>query len=279
METTANPLVQQVSVKRVGPSDTVRLSDAVAVEEPLGIRLQYWFKGVQRTESLALTMRTPGHDRELAAGFLFSEGIIRNFSDLVAMHALGGKYSNEVLVEVAPDVDVELWRLSRSTFVNSSCGICGKRSSEDLEQRLPAISADPLEILPAAVHRLPAQLTEWQRGFAQTGGLHAAALADDAGTIQAVYEDIGRHNALDKLIGASYLAGKLPFARQIVFLSSRSSFELVAKAAVAGASVLATVGSPSTLAVDAARRCGLTLLGFVRGTRFNIYSAEWRIHS
>lgn len=281
MNTNPGPLVEQVSVKRVNGQDSNRVVDVVAIEEPLAIRLQYWFKGVQRTESLALTMRTPGHDRELAAGFLYSEGVIRSPREIVQIRQLGEDVdvSNELLVEVSSQVDVDMWRMSRSTFVSSSCGVCGKRALDALQDHVPSSPPDRFLVSAASIHQLPRTLTAHQEGFAQTGGLHAAALVDAEGEVSAVFEDIGRHNALDKLIGSQLLADQLPLARKILFLSSRSSFELVGKAVTAGAPVLATIGSPSSLAIETARRYGLTLIGFVRNDRFNVYSGEWRLNS
>ncbi len=274
-------LVQQVIVKRIAMYRSERLIDTVAVEEPLEIRLQYWFKGAQLTEGLALTMRTPGHDRELVTGFLYCEGVIQNREEIREIRSLGGESSNELLVELSSEVDVEMWRISRASFVNSSCGVCGKRSIDSFQLRSRIAAGDGFSIGAALVNELPNKLSQAQKGFAQTGGLHAAALIDGRGEIVegAVFEDIGRHNALDKLIGSRVLQAESPLSKRILFLSSRSSFELVQKAAIAGAPVLATVGSPSSLAVESARKYGLTLLGFVRNERFNVYSGEWRIKS
>lgn len=272
-------LVRQVSMKRIAAHRSERLIDAVAVEEPLEIRLQYWFKGAQLTESLALTMRTPGHDRELVTGFLYCEGVIENREEIRDIRSLGGEGSNELLVELSDKVDVEMWRMSRATFVNSSCGVCGKRNTETLQPQSRITAGDAFSIDAALVNELPNKLSRAQRGFAQTGGLHAAALVDRGGEIveDAVFEDIGRHNAVDKLIGSRVLQRETPLAERILFLSSRSSFELVQKAAIAGSPMLAAVGSPSSLAIESARKYGLTLLGFVRNNRFNVYSGEWRI--
>ncbi len=279
MDTAVSALVRQVGVKRIAGGEETRTTDSVAVEEPLEIRVQHWFKGVQRAENLALMMRTPGHDYELAAGFLLSEAIVQNPRDIVQIRTLGGDGSNELLVELSTEVDMEAWRTSRSTFVSSSCGICGKRSAQALQEALPSLSAqNGFQIDAARINRLPALLAAHQKAFAATGGLHAAALVQSDGSISQVFEDIGRHNALDKLIGSQFLSGHTPLAGRILFLSSRSSFELVQKAAAAGAPVLATVGSPSSLAIESARACGLTLLGFVRQDRFNIYSGDWRIN-
>jgi FdhD protein len=273
--------VRAVTIRRIEKSRSERFTDTVAVEEPLEIRLCYWVKDVQVAENLAVTMRTPGNDRELALGFLYSEGIISSPSDVSDVRWVGTEPSNEILVELSREADVEIWRASRASFINSSCGICGKR---DLDA-LPTISridcADNLKIDAALINELPSTLSKAQEAFSLTGGLHAAALVDtaDYSRTEAVFEDIGRHNALDKLIGSRFRLDELPIGRRLLFLSSRSSFELVQKAAAAGAPVLATIGGPSSLAIDSARRCGLTLIGFVRDGRFNVYSGEWRINS
>jgi FdhD protein len=227
----------------------------------------------------AVTMRTPGNDRELAAGLLLSEGVVRNREELTEIRPLGGEPSNEILAELAQGVDFEGWRVARNGIMSSSCGICGKRSREFLAQQLPDRSRDDLTISGKFIERLPMLLRDRQEGFAQTGGLHAAALIDPETGVVAVFEDIGRHNALDKLIGWSLLNGYVPLSGRILFLSSRSSFELVQKAAMAGAPVLATVSGPSSLAIETAREHGITLIGFVRDGRFNVYSGEQRIHS
>ncbi len=278
MKAISSSLAQQVPVKRVEGLEARRVMDQVAVEEPLEIRLGYWVKDSHRSESLALTMRTPGHDRELALGFLYSEGVIRSAEEVREVRSIGGELSNELLIEVAHEVDVEMWRMSRATFVSSSCGVCGKRSIEALAERAQ-VQEDGFTVLPELIQRLPDLLNSGQAGFAQTGGLHAAALIGSEGELEAVFEDIGRHNALDKLIGWALDNGHVPLAGHVLFLSSRSSFELVQKAGMAGAPILATVGGPSSLAIATAREIGVTLIGFVRGERFNIYAGEWRIHS
>jgi FdhD protein len=271
-------LVRRFDVKRFTRGHEERIIDTVAAEEPLSIRIQYWLKESQRIENLAVTMRTPGHDRELAAGVLLSEGIIRQPDDLVEIRPLGTEPYNELLASLAPRVDVETWRLSRNSFVNASCGVCGKRSIEAIAPRLPEAAAGEIRVSAEAIQSLPDRLSAWQSGFAQTGGLHAAALANAAGEIEIVFEDIGRHNALDKLLGWALLNDRIPLIQRIVFLSSRSSFELVQKTAMAGGLVLATVGGPSSLAIQAAREYGITLLGFVRDGRVNVYSGDGRLN-
>lgn len=272
-------LIRHFDVKRVTRDQEDRIIDAVAAEEPLSIRIEYWLKASQRTDSLAVTMRTPGHDIELAAGLLLSEGIVRDRDDITEIRTLGTAPLNELVVSLAASVDVETWRLSRNSFVSASCGVCGKRSTEALTPMLPDQQADEFRVSPNMINRLANSLRAWQSGFAETGGLHAAALANAAGEIERVYEDIGRHNALDKLLGWALLNRRTPLRNAMLFLSSRSSFELVQKAAMAGAPVLATVGGPSSLAIEAARECGITLLGFIRDGRVNVYSGDWRLNS
>jgi FdhD protein len=265
------------SVRRIDGGNSERVMDQVAEEEPLAILLTYWQKDARITASLAVTMRTPGNDKELAVGLLLSEGVIRGRADLTDVRVLGNGPSNEVLVELARGVDFEAWRLARNGFVSSSCGVCGKRSRESVRQDMPPVEADRFCISAAMIHDLPAGLRARQRGFAETGGLHAAALVTASGEIEAVFEDIGRHNALDKLIGWAALNGLMPLRDRVLFLTSRGSFELVQKAAMAGASMLATVGGPSSLAIETARELQMTLVGFVRDGRFNVYAGEWRI--
>ncbi len=268
---------RQYSIHRAVGASSVRLTDFVAVEEPMEIRILHWFKSVPKAESLAVTMRTPGNDHELVAGYLFTESIISESQDLLGIQALGESAApNEYLAELARHVDVEQWRIGRATFVNSSCGLCGKRGLEALPE-LPLLDAGQFEISGQLISQLPGLLAERQRGFLETGGLHAAARFDAAGQLQGLYEDVGRHNALDKLIGDTFLKGQLPWTDQVVFMSSRGSFELVLKCITAGVRVLATVGAPSSLAIDAARARQMTLIGFVRDDRFNVYSGEWRV--
>ncbi len=281
MKAQSGSSVRAVAVTRVEDDHSEHVTDTVAVEEPLGIRMRYWIKDAQVTENLAITMRTPGHDSELALGFLYSEGIITGRSDISDVRMVGAGPSNEILIELSREADVEIWRAARATFVNSSCGICGTRNVDALQALSRIKRADNFSVGAGLINQLPDLLGKAQEAFSLTGGLHAAALVDaaDASRAQAIFEDVGRHNALDKLIGSRLLLGELPIARGLLILSSRSSFELVQKAAAAGAAVLATIGGPSSSAIDAARRCGLTLIGFVRNGRFNIYSGEWRINS
>ena len=267
--------VAETSVETiVGPASSGPHGELLAVEEPLEIRLG--FRGA--TRSLAITMRTPGYDFELAAGFLFSESIVRSRADIASLKNAGKPGANVVRVDLAPSVDFDPERLTRHFYVTSSCGVCGKASLDALaNQGCEAIPRGPLTIEAATIHGLPDALRREQAVFDQTGGLHAACLFDANGSLVALREDVGRHNALDKLIGSQLLAERTPLTDSVLLVSGRASFELVQKALVAGIPVLAAVGAPSSLAVDLAREFDMTLAGFVRGGRFNIYSGEWRI--
>jgi FdhD protein len=247
--------------------------DQLAIEEPVEIRIVSGSAANRQRRSVAVTMRTPGHDEELAVGFLASETIIREPADILAL----GTGRGHVTVELRPDVAVDLARLTRHFYTSSSCGVCGKSSLEAVE----TVCAGPRPglpiVTPELIHSLNRLLRQEQPTFSATGGLHAAALFDTRGQLLSVREDVGRHNAVDKLLGAEFRAGRWPIADQILFVSGRASFELVQKAAVAGVPIFAAVGAPSSLAVQLARRFRMTLLGFVRDERFNIYSGSERI--
>ncbi|WP_400191438.1 formate dehydrogenase accessory sulfurtransferase FdhD [Hymenobacter sp. B81] len=258
-------------------------SDVVAAEEPLEISLVTGPENQRRRFSLAITMRTPGDDAALVAGFLLTEGIIGQAADLRAVLPCPDvrkpeEQGNVIRAELAPHVPFDAARQQRHFYTSSSCGVCGKTSIDAVQAAACPVLPPPAPLLPAAVvHQLPARLRAAQAVFEQTGGLHAAALFSPAGELLLLHEDVGRHNAVDKLLGAALLRGWLPLAGQVLLVSGRLSFELVQKAAVAGVPVLAAVGAPSSLAVQAAQRFGLTLLGFVRDQRFNIYAVPERI--
>src|SRR4051794_3688804 len=278
MESNEQPPIRDFSVRRVDRSQACAVFDTVAVEEPLERRLVYWFKDAPAVQSLGLTMRTPGHDRELMMGSLLSEGVIRDRSDVTELRHLGPPPSNEIAAELAKHVDAEGWRLARASYVSSSCGVCGQRSLETIIRPFGQATGVSMRADCGAISRLPGALLEQQDAFSKTGGLHAAALATSSGKILKVFEDVGRHNALDKLLGWCVLEGLVPIAENVVFLSSRSSFEILHKVVVAGGQMIVTVGAPSSLAIDTARAYGITLVGFVRGKRFNVYAGEWRIN-
>lgn len=219
-------------------------------------------------------MRTPGHDSELAAGFLFTEGILASAAEI--QDVVSSK--NCVTINLQPGIEVDLERLQRNFYTTSSCGVCGKASIEALRmQACPTLPRQSPVVPPTVIHGLPAVLRGDQRVFDRTGGLHGAALFDSSGRMLGVREDIGRHNAVDKLIGSELLEGRLPLDDKLLLVSGRASFELVQKALMAGIPILAAVGAPSSLAVETARRFNMTLLGFVRDSRFNIYSGASRI--
>lgn len=253
------------------------------MEEPLEIRLSWGRPDGRRAQkSISITMRTPDNDEELAAGFLLTEGIIAGRADIEAVGPCGPPAANGLInvvrVDLAPGVVVDLARLERHFYTSSSCGVCGKASLEavavqgryDLHDNTLRMSAEDLGALP---DRLRAS----QSVFERTGGLHASGLFDDAGQVQASREDVGRHNALDKLIGQALLAGELPLGNYGVVLSGRASFELMQKAMMAGIAMVAAVGAPSSLAVEFAEEFGMTLAGFLTAGRFNIYSRPDRI--
>jgi FdhD protein len=236
--------------------------DEVAVEEPLEIRVG--------GKPVAVTMRTPGHDEELALGFLLSEGITP-----IRASAPPDLAANTVDVE-ADGFDPE--RLTRSFYTTSSCGVCGKGALEAVAVEAAPVTSD-LGVAATVVSQLPDRLRRSQPTFAATGGLHATGLFDANGELVCLREDVGRHNAMDKVIGWAFLERRLPLADNVLCVSGRLSFELVQKAAVAGCPIVVAVGAPSTLAVNLARDRGITLCGFVRGGRVNVYSEPWRIRT
>ena len=259
------------------------LSDAVAVEEPLEIRLGYATPDGRASRSISITMRTPGNDRELAAGFLYSENIVTSSGDIASIETCGppapdsGNH-NVYRVELGPNVEVDLGRLQRHFYTTSSCGVCGKTSLEALHvsghEPMPEGDAYFAETI---LRDMPGRLRDKQETFEQTGGLHAAAAFDRDGQILVSMEDVGRHNAVDKVIGHLLLEGKLPGKELGMMVSGRASFELMQKTLVAGIPLLAAVSAPSSLAVQLARDFNMTLVGFLRGDTFNIYSGEERI--
>jgi FdhD protein len=233
----------------------------------------------QEPVSVAVTMRTPGADMELAAGFLFTEGLVASAGEIAKMRYCGLEEPEEQRFNI---VTVELRRpfdlsgLERHFYATSSCGICGKASIDQVEVRTERVSPGPV-VEPGLIESLPLALRESQELFEATGGLHAAGLFEADGTLIASREDVGRHNAMDKLVGHELLEGRLPAAGKIVLVSGRASFELVQKAAVAGIPIFCAVSAPSTLAVETARRLGITLVAFLRGRRFNVYAHPERI--
>ncbi len=290
------PNLRRLYVRKVRDGRAVRERDVLAVEEPLEIRVA----SDDGVHPVAVIMRTPGEDFELAAGFLFGEGLLHtweqiggiryccddapgpaadaNGADDGAEQVSGPARYNVVTVHLRPGVRFDAAHIQRNFYTTSSCGVCGKASLESLELRGCApLPRDAFRIEADMIVRLDAALRSRQSLFAKTGGLHAAALFDSEGRLLALHEDVGRHSALDKLIGKRLLDRQLPISRHLLMVSGRASFEIMQKALMAHAPIVAAVGAPSSLAVELAQTFNLTLLGFVRSTCFNIYAGEWRI--
>ncbi|GAB3224080.1 formate dehydrogenase accessory sulfurtransferase FdhD [Spirosoma arcticum] len=275
-------LIAPVTIQKIDGGVATEAPDLLAVEEPLEIRLGFGPTTDRQQRPISVTMRTPGNDEELAMGFLFTEGIIHRPADIVSCrHCVqdSAKEGNVLRVELHPDVQVDWARLSRNTFTSSSCGLCGKATIESVMAIVSGFLTSTLRVDPRVLHALPNRVREVQRAFAYTGGIHAAALFDADGTLRLVREDIGRHNALDKLIGAAFWQGWLPLSQSGIFLSGRIGVELVQKSWLAGVPLLAAVGAPSSLAVQMAQEANMTLAGFVRDGRFNLYSGAERVAS
>jgi len=272
-----------VDISKVHNGTQETLADSVAVEEPLEIRLAYSTPDGRATRSISITMRTPGNDKELAAGFLFSESIIQQASDIASIAHCGppvvdSSNQNVVRVELGPNIDVDLDRLQRHFYTTSSCGVCGKTSLAALRAfGGESLSDNDTVFGGAMLIGVPDKLRESQATFEKTGGLHAAAVFNSAGDLIVTMEDVGRHNAVDKVVGALFLDDQTPAADLGLIVSGRASFELMQKALVAGIPLLAAVSAPSSLAVQLAREFDMTLVGFLRGDTFNIYSGEQRI--
>ncbi len=283
-EIAARKSAKPVRIERAEADASLQaLDDFVATEEPLEIRLGYSDRNGEREErSISITMRTPGGDDDLAVGFLFSEGIIRRREDVMLVRPCGPPAPNGLInvlrVELADGVDVDLDRLQRNFYTSSSCGVCGKASLDAVAvQGNYDCAESDFSIGRAALENLPDALMREQDIFDRTGGLHASGLFTGSGEIIAVREDVGRHNALDKLIGSRFVAGGLPLGGHGILVSGRVSFELMQKAMMAGCPFVAAVGAPSSLGVELAEEFGITLVGFLRRGRFNIYTRPDRV--
>ena len=260
------PAIREVLIHEVNGRHLLKADD-VAVEEPLEIV-------IAGEKPICVTMRTPGEDAELALGYLFAEGVIRGIDDITNII----EDPQRVTIGLRESAGEKIRRLQRNVFTSSSCGICSAPSLDsikhaqcpDLPRAWPIVGA-------GTIHKLPGALKEQQAAFARTGGLHAAALFDLYGNLLRLREDVGRHNALDKLIGSCVREGLIPLAEHVVLVSGRTSYELVQKTLMAGVPVLAAVGAPSSLAIELAQAHGLTLIGFVREERFNVYHGEERL--
>ena len=269
-----------VKIWNITQAHRVEKNDYLAVEEPVEIRLG--LKN-QTPKSISITMRTPGNDFELAIGFLFTEGIIQSKDQVKNVDYAKvwdpEKEENVVLVEIVEGVEIDFLRLERHFYTSSSCGVCGKTSIEAV--KFSGIKEIPKEqpiFDHKMIHELPDLLREKQAVFDHTGGLHAAALFDNSGKLHLLREDVGRHNAVDKLVGAALLKDMTPLHNFLIMVSGRASFELIQKSLMAGIPILAAVGAPSSLAISLAEEAGMTVMGFVRDGRFNIYSGSERIN-
>ena len=284
-DTTLSVKVQRITL----PSSVKAVDDLTAREEPLEIRVE--------GRSVAVVMRTPGHDEELVAGFLISEGVVKSPRDILEISqcpSTGNEHGNVVDVLLAGSAVVNWESLTRHVFSTSSCGICGKTSIESVFQRFPVLVSrfavpedgatenseqrtDNFAVTPALIAALPAKLRAAQATFTQTGGLHACAVFDEHGELLVLREDVGRHNALDKVLGWALQQKRLPFQRHILLLSGRVSFEMIQKALAAGVPIVAAISAPSSLAVQFAEESGQTLIGFLRGETMNVYTHSQRV--
>ncbi|HSP32894.1 MAG TPA: formate dehydrogenase accessory sulfurtransferase FdhD [Thermoanaerobaculia bacterium] len=268
----SDPKTTPVEITRFDGATSEHVADECVIEEPLEIRAAWKAGGEPREKSISVTMRTPGDDADLAAGFLFTEGLIGSRAEIESLRHWSSP--NVLRVALADGARIETSKLDRHFYTTSSCGVCGKTSIEALRVCTDAKPRLSRPITGALIHALPSCLEREQATFRTTGALHAAGIFDTTGALLRCREDIGRHNAVDKAIGSLFLDGKTPLDDTILMVSSRGSFEIVQKAVVAGIPVVASVGAPSTLAVDLARDFGVTLLGFVRNGRFNVYTGE-----
>jgi FdhD protein len=264
-------------ITRVFKYNSVGTTDQLAVEEPLQIQVLYGPSGEEQTRNIAITMRTPGSDNELAAGFLFTEDIVNERKQIVDVIP-GAAGENNVLVILRGWYTPQIASSDRNFYVSSSCGVCGKASIDALKKASRfTTSGREINISADQLYALPALLRTEQRLFHSTGGLHACAVFNEEGKLILLREDVGRHNALDKLIGKLFLEDQLPAHDMILVLSGRASFELVQKASMAGIRIIAAIGAPSSLAVELAIESDITLIGFLKEDRFNIYSSPGRI--
>lgn len=274
----AKTAIANTPIKKISALGNSEANDALAIEEPLEIRLKYG-PHINRVEkNISITMRTPGNDRELAIGFLFTEGIISAASEVLAAEHLPGSDGNVMRIELKETVTPDTSKLERHFYTTSSCGVCGKASIDAVKTVCNIkTSGQKIQFSSDLIYQLPDLLRKQQEVFESTGGLHASALFDTEGNLLLTKEDVGRHNALDKLIGTALEQNMLPLDKYLLLLSGRASFELIQKATMAGIRFVAAVGAPSSLAVEMAGDADMTLIGFLRGERFNIYSGAERV--
>jgi len=272
-----NNQAENIIIKKINGAEAIETNDYVAVEEPLEIQLAYSTATGYMQKNIAVTMRTPGNDEELAVGFLFTEGIINNGDSIKEVKHIGSDH-NRVIVVLHENILPALNISDRNFYTTSSCGICGKASIDAIQTvSIYKNEPDNMQVNARSLYSLTDQLRKQQEVFENTGGIHACALFTLNADLIMLREDVGRHNALDKLIGFSMLQRTLPLTDCILLLSGRASFELLQKATMAGIKIIVAVGAPSSLAVEMAKESGITLIGFLRNDRFNIYSEQQRI--
>lgn len=264
--------LQAFEIQRFSNGEQQYINDILSVEEPLGIKIQ-WRKELH---DISVTMRTPGSDPELALGFLFTEGIIQSLNDFVQIHE--NPDDSSVIIEIDSQLNWEIQKLQRNFYTTSSCGVCGKASIDAVKTACPiVVPQKKWKVNAAFLNALPQKMRDAQESFEFSGGIHASALFDLQGNLIVLKEDVGRHNALDKLIGSQLMCQKIPLFHEVLVLSGRGSFELVQKAAMAGLRFIACVGAPSSLAVELAEEYDITLIGFLKADRFNVYSGFDRV--
>lgn len=290
--TTQNRERATVPIQRFAGPTPRSIDDVVAAEEPLEIQLAVGKGSARQAKPISVTMRTPGHDAELALGFLFTEGVIHDADDVDSVTSSDDSgpgstgpdrrhwpVENAVKVELAPETEPNLATLQRNFYTTSSCGVCGKASLLALRAVCPPRIQHNCRVNTEMLYELQSRLSAAQEVFQQTGGLHSAALFNMQGALMRIREDVGRHNAVDKLIGASLFEDELPLRESLLVLSGRASFELMQKAVMAGIPVVAAFGAPSSLAVALAKEFDITLIGFLREDHFNVYHAAWRLRT
>lgn len=277
MDQSKSVAIKSLPVKKVNGRISSPISDRLSVEEPLEIRVGYGSSGQRCQKNISVTMRTPGNDLDLAIGFLFTEGIIFSYNDVKDAYHINMDCSlqqqNIIQIELAEDFAPRLTQVDRNFYTTSSCGVCGKGSIQSIRTTVPFqhVNKPKAELTTDVLYQLPGKLGAVQSNFSITGGIHASGLFTINGELLIMREDVGRHNALDKLIGSAMQSMLLPLNKHILVLSGRASFELIQKAAMAGVSIVAAIGAPSSLAVDLAKEFDITLLGFLKENRFNIY--------
>jgi len=266
----------KIKISKYSGKESELLEDIIAMEEPLEIQLVYGDNEDRIIKTISITMRTPGNDKELAAGFLFTEGIIQNADQINEIKTLPFD-ENKILVSLTENVRPDLKNSERNFYTTSSCGVCGKTSIEAIRSvSIYNNLKDSIILEPEVIYKLNEELINKQKIFQTTGGLHASVLFDLTGKFELLMEDVGRHNALDKVIGQCFIREVLPLSNKILLLSGRASFELIQKAVMAGIKVVVAIGAPSSLAVRLAEESDITLIGFLKKDRFNVYSGEKR---